>query len=524
MPAHVEQWGQSWLDCNPGWEMRTWTIQDLPRLRNQQYFDAATTYAQKSDIARYEIIELFGGVYIDADFECLQPIDALLTDLSFFAGLQAGWTVNNGLFGASPHHPVLSAAIERLPASFVGRSILGIPQQTGPEFFTRTIAWTAAHTTQESMGRYRIFPPAFFFPYLHSEPWLATGPFPRAYAVHHWASGDGEWAPSDHGVIPQGVLRNHGSRWPDGLGARIRLASSAARERLAAERIRVEPAARALIRRRLRSAVERSRSLGLTSQPSAVYLGRGRLLVQTSWGSRLVVPANDLSMTPYLALTGGYEANFAGYLARRLRPGDTVVDVGANVGLFTLLMAELVGAGGRVYAFECNPAAFQYLVNNVRMNWYSSRVVALPVAAGRDDSPVKFAAPESLLGLGTTRLDLDIGPAEQITVDCERVDQRIGSGVHVELVKIDVEGAEVDVMAGLSTLVEERRLGTIAIELNYERQGARWGEMSDVLIDLSERRGATFSALDDQGYPVTQSLTDVLTIANYGNLVIDLPR
>src|SRR4029079_1623595 len=114
-------------------------------------------------------------------------------------------------------------------------------------------------------------------------------------------------------------------------------------------------------------------------------------------------------------------------------------------------------------------------------------------------------------------------PAEQITVDCERIDQRIDSGVHVELVKIDVEGAEVDVMAGLSTLVEERRLGTIVIELNYERQGARWGEMSDLLTDLAEQRGATFSALDHHGYPVTQSLTDVLAVAHYGNLVIDLP-
>jgi FkbM family methyltransferase len=201
-----------------------------------------------------------------------------------------------------------------------------------------------------------------------------------------------------------------------------------------------------------------------------------------------------------------------------------VVDVGASVGLFTVLMAELVGAGGRVYAFECNPAVFEYLVDNVRMNWYSSRVVALPVAAGRDNSPITFAAPKSLLMLGTSRLDLDIGEAEQITVDCARIDQRIDPDVYVELVKIDVEGAEIDVLAGLSTLLEERRLRTIVMELKYELQAARWGEMCDLLTDLSERRGATFSALDDHGYPIRQSLTDVLTVADYGNLVIDLPR
>jgi FkbM family methyltransferase len=244
--------------------------------------------------------------------------------------------------------------------------------------------------------------------------------------------------------------------------------------------------------------------------------------VRTTSGDRLVVPARDLSLTPYLALSGSYEGNFAAYLARRIAPGDTVVDVGANIGLFTVRLADLVGEGGRVYAYECNAWALEYLADNVAMNWFDARVVTVAAAAGAADGVVQFAAPESMLMLGTTRLDLDVGAAEIVEVPCERIDGRIPDGVRVELVKIDVEGAEVDVVAGLAGLLDEERVGTIALELN-DRQGSRWDEMSTLLTELHDQRGARFHSLDDRGRAVGQSLMDVLTVADYGNLIIDFP-
>src|SRR5688572_30025403 len=78
MPQQYELYGESWLHWHPQWRMITWTENNLPPLQNQRQFDDAGIWAQKADIARYEILYRYGGVYIDTDFECLQNIEDLL--------------------------------------------------------------------------------------------------------------------------------------------------------------------------------------------------------------------------------------------------------------------------------------------------------------------------------------------------------------------------------------------------------------------------------------------------------------
>ena len=80
---------QLWLDTlrnqNPGWEHRLWTDDNLPELQNRAEFDATIDLTQRSDLLRYEILFRHGGVYVDADCICLQPLDDLLVG-DFFAG------------------------------------------------------------------------------------------------------------------------------------------------------------------------------------------------------------------------------------------------------------------------------------------------------------------------------------------------------------------------------------------------------------------------------------------------------
>ena len=65
---------------NPGWLVHTWREWDLPGLRNQLWFDAAAHPAQRADIARFELLHRFGGIYVDTDFAPLRPIEALVAD------------------------------------------------------------------------------------------------------------------------------------------------------------------------------------------------------------------------------------------------------------------------------------------------------------------------------------------------------------------------------------------------------------------------------------------------------------
>ena len=88
-------------------------------------------YAQKADIARYEVVHRFGGVYLDTDMECLRPLDDLISDheSSPHANTTGSW---RSASSATPRHPVLIETIERLPASSFFHRGEPIYVQTGP--------------------------------------------------------------------------------------------------------------------------------------------------------------------------------------------------------------------------------------------------------------------------------------------------------------------------------------------------------------------------------------------------------
>src|SRR6202012_2361941 len=118
MPEEYVHFGQTWLDHPPGWEMRTWSEPELSDLVNQQHFDDALNYAEKSDFARYEILQRHGGVYLDTDVECLANIEALIEGLQGFIGEeQYGW-LGSAVVGAVPGHPFINRLVSALPKSY----------------------------------------------------------------------------------------------------------------------------------------------------------------------------------------------------------------------------------------------------------------------------------------------------------------------------------------------------------------------------------------------------------------------
>src|SRR4051794_36036393 len=180
MPKEVERLRNTWRDHHPEWELRLWGVADLHSLDNQSLFDRAPSYAQKADIARYEVVRRCGGVYLDTDMECLRPIDELLSDdLAFFAGREASGSVNISMFGATPGHPLLGEVVAALPVSCLVNRGLGVNSQTGPGLLTDVVR----RHRWESHPSVRIFPPPFFYPYDWSEPWRRKEQFRTAFAV-----------------------------------------------------------------------------------------------------------------------------------------------------------------------------------------------------------------------------------------------------------------------------------------------------------------------------------------------------
>jgi FkbM family methyltransferase len=141
----------------------------------------------------------------------------------------------------------------------------------------------------------------------------------------------------------------------------------------------------------------------------------------------------------------------ASFLSAFLKPGMVFVDVGANIGEYTLRAARLVGPAGDVHAFEPSPASFTLLQANVAQNGYEN-VAAVRAALGDSNGTVSLRIEEDP---SLNRLDLvsETQPVPCITVDSFRLDSYWApQNRRIDLIKLDVEGAELLVLRGAERL------------------------------------------------------------------------
>jgi mannosyltransferase OCH1-like enzyme len=169
-PRDYEGYQRSWTRRHPGWELRLWTEENLPAdLERKEVYDRLRRPAERSDLLRFELLDRHGGVYLDADFECLRSIEALLEGVTFFCAYNDPGRVNNAIIGAIPGHPLLRRAIRELrPRTTYGPVD---KEGTGPLFLNRLIAGADDVT---------VFGEELFYP-------RTPAAVENAYAVHHAA-------------------------------------------------------------------------------------------------------------------------------------------------------------------------------------------------------------------------------------------------------------------------------------------------------------------------------------------------
>lgn len=196
-------------------------------------------------------------------------------------------------------------------------------------------------------------------------------------------------------------------------------------------------------------------------------------------------------------------------------PGMTVVDVGANVGMLSLALARSVGALGKVYSFEAEPDFQDLLAKSFALNgvpWVELR----RQAAGRQAGTATFhvspiAGHSSLYGLP----DDEASAAKQITVEVVALDEALADAPTVDLVKIDVEGAELDVLAGMGKLIA-RNPGLAIIAEFGPSHLARVGQTPQGWFDAFAHHGFHGYAIDEASgtcRPVTaREVADVVSV------------
>ncbi len=206
--------------------------------------------------------------------------------------------------------------------------------------------------------------------------------------------------------------------------------------------------------------------------------------------SVVVTLGNDNSLCLYVC--GSFEPNEFAFLDRVLKPGMVFVDVGANDGYYTLFAARRVGADGRVVAVEPSSRERAHLARNLARNGIGNVEIvpaALGAAAGHADLHLAHGAHTGHNTLGSFAHD-DVVPdsLERVTLDTlDAVVARLGLP-RVDVVKIDVEGAEAGVIAGARTVLTTIR-PVLMMELNDSALRAQGSSEASLLATLQRELG-----------------------------------
>jgi FkbM family methyltransferase len=153
---------------------------------------------------------------------------------------------------------------------------------------------------------------------------------------------------------------------------------------------------------------------------------------------------------------GIYEMPVQETLAQYLKPGDIFYDIGANVGFFTIVAAKLVGSLGKVYAFEPEAENIATLRHNAQINQFT-HVSAIAKAVSRTTGQAEFLLANYSGGHTLATVGSRADARDVISIDVVSIDDLLSQN-EIEsptFVKIDVEGAEIDVLYGMTQTIKE---------------------------------------------------------------------
>ncbi|MFI0238237.1 FkbM family methyltransferase [Streptomyces sp. NPDC016845] len=204
-------------------------------------------------------------------------------------------------------------------------------------------------------------------------------------------------------------------------------------------------------------------------------------------GDRFALDTRDL-IQRYLYLFGAWEPHMTRWLETRLRPGDVFVDVGANIGVFSVLGSRLVGSTGRVVSVEASPTFHRRLLRHAGLN-HCDNIRPVNTAVSDERKTLTFILASSQ-NMGANSIVPYDGPAES-TFEIEAVPLtevlEPDEVTRARVIKIDVEGAEGSVVRGLAPLLGElRRDVEIAVEITPDRM-EQLGDSAEELLETMRK-------------------------------------
>ena len=190
LPKKSIKWINSWKKLNPEWEHKLWGEENIKELKITEFdvYSKKINPGYRSDILRYIILNKFGGVYVDTDFECLKSIPSDILQYKFIAGVMFGEKpfIGNSILMSHPNSLLLDRILNNIKSKNYKNDIKHIISSTGPNALTQDYFALPKEIKKECL----ILPSNYFYPYPNFMLNKQTNRYDEieeiSIGIHHW--------------------------------------------------------------------------------------------------------------------------------------------------------------------------------------------------------------------------------------------------------------------------------------------------------------------------------------------------
>jgi FkbM family methyltransferase len=184
-----------------------------------------------------------------------------------------------------------------------------------------------------------------------------------------------------------------------------------------------------------------------------------------------------------LNFNGNFEPVETEIVKKEIKENDIVLDVGANIGYYSLIFAQLIGKSGKVYSFEPDPTNFEILKKNILVNKHENVILENKAVSNKEGNLKLYLSTENN---GMHRIYPSKWCKESIDINSIKIDNYFNKNQKIDFIKLDIEGAEYDALLGMESIIQNNENIVIFIEFvpaSLEEHGTNPEKVIDFFIN-----------------------------------------